>query len=120
MVIKGNRKNMIGYIKHITAPELKEMIVRGEKMQLIDAREKEDYEIYHLDGAIWIHRSDLLAKADLIARDRPVIIYCRYGMKSPPVIKNLAQEKNFTNLYSLKEGLYDWMKLYDRNALDLL
>jgi adenylyltransferase/sulfurtransferase len=111
---------MNAFIKHITAPELKEMIDKGEKLQLIDAREKEDFEIYHIDGAIWIHRNELLEKADLLSRDIPVIIYCKYGMKSPPVIKTLSMEKNFTNLYSLREGLYDWMKLYDRNALDLL
>jgi len=107
-------------MKTITAVELHEMIDKGEPLQLVDAREHEDFKIYHIKKSMCIPRSELLEKSDLISKDIPVIIYCKYGMKSPPSIKNLENEKGFTNIYSLKEGLYDWMKLYDRNALDLL
>ena len=107
-------------IKSITVVELKEMIDKGEPLQLVDAREYVDFEIYHIKDAICIPISELLEKADRIPDDIPVIVYCKYGMKSQPSIQNLQNEKGFTNLYSLKEGLYDWMKLYDRNALDLL
>jgi len=107
-------------MKTLTAAELKEMIDNGDPLQLVDAREYEDFEIYHIKTAFCIPRSELLEKSDLLSNDIPVVIYCKYGMKSAPSIKNLENEKGFTNLYSLAEGLYDWMKLYDRNALDLL
>jgi len=104
----------------INAFQLKEMIDSGEPIQIIDARDFTDYEVYHIKDAKFIPRMELMERADQLSREIPVVIYCKYGMKSPPTIKQLENEKGFLNLYSLKEGIYEWVREYDRDALELL
>jgi len=44
-------------MKTITAVELHEMIDKGEPLQLVDAREHEDFKIYHIKKSMCIPRS---------------------------------------------------------------
>lgn len=107
-------------IKTISPHELKEKIDRKEDIQIIDTRDKEDYEMYHLENAILIPREEVPDHVDRIARDKPVIFYCKFGMKSPVSIRYLQDEHGFTNLWSLKDGIFDWAKQIDESLLYLI
>jgi membrane protein DedA with SNARE-associated domain len=65
-------------IDRITAPELKQMLERGEDVQIIDLRHSLDFEAepFTLPGAIHLDPDDLAEVVSEIARDRDVILYC--------------------------------------------
>jgi rhodanese-related sulfurtransferase len=50
--------------------------------QLIDVRRPEEFEGGRLAGARNIEMNDLTAAAESIARERPVVFYCRGGNRS--------------------------------------
>ncbi|MCX6235369.1 MAG: rhodanese-like domain-containing protein [Bacteroidetes bacterium] len=107
-------------MKMITAIKLKEKIDNGEMIQIIDIRDTIDFEICHIAKSISIPKSEVMDNIDKIARDIPVVFYCKYGVKSPTSIKTLENEAGFTNLYSLQDGIYDWAKEVERSILNLI
>lgn len=103
--------------KSISAAKLKEWMDNGADILVIDLRDELDYEVYHMEHAVNIPKKNILDAAGEIPKDIPVVLYCKYGAKSPTVIKNLMKEGNFSNLYSLQDGLFEWAKEYERDKL---
>lgn len=94
-------------VKEVTVKQLKEMRDHKENFQLIDVREKYEYEIAHLDGEL-IPMGKILGATDKISRDKKVVVYCRSGNRSANVIKALEERYGFKNLYNLKGGILAW------------
>jgi rhodanese-related sulfurtransferase len=97
----------------VTVHDLKEKIDNGEDIMIIDIRDSEDFEDYHIRGAINIPREVLKDNIHTIARDKPVYIYCKYGQKSEAINMMLRQDHHFKKVYSLLGGLYEWAKEFD-------
>lgn len=55
---------------------------RAAGAQLVDVRSDHEWEAGHITGATHIVFDDLPGRAGEIARDRPVIVYCRGGNRS--------------------------------------
>lgn len=94
-------------VKEVTAKELKAMLDRHEDFQLIDVREKYEYEIVNLRGEL-IPMNRILESVDKISRHKKVVVHCRSGNRSANVIKALEQKYGFENLYNLKGGILAW------------
>jgi adenylyltransferase/sulfurtransferase len=99
-------------IKEITVQELKEKIDSHEDFQLIDVREKHEYEFVNIGGEL-MPLNTILNHTDRIARDKPVIVHCKMGGRSAKAIRAL-EEKGFTNLYNLKGGIVTYAKEVDQ------
>jgi rhodanese-related sulfurtransferase len=95
-------------MKHITTFELKEKMERTESFQLIDTREPDKYAECHIEGALNIPQIDLPDMGHLVAKDKPVIIYCLYGVKSQAPYLYLTEKMKFKNIYVLEGGIYQW------------
>ena len=95
-------------MKHITTFELKEKIEKNEPFQLIDTREAEKYAECHIEGAISIPQIDLPDMSHLITKEKPVIIYCLYGVKSQAPYLYLTEKLKFKNIFVLEGGIYQW------------
>jgi len=95
-------------MKHITTFELKEKMERNEPFQLIDTRGTEKYNECHLEGALNIPQIDLPDLIHLIPRDKPVIIYCMYGVRSQAPYLYLTEKHKFKNIYVLEGGIFQW------------
>jgi rhodanese-related sulfurtransferase len=100
-------------MKHITTHELKEKIERNEPFQLIDTRDVEKFTECHLEGAINIPQIDLPDSIHLVSKDKPVIIYCLYGVKSQAPYLFLTEKMKFKNIYILEGGIYQWATDFD-------
>ena len=94
----------------IKAQALKLKIETGEKIQIIDIREKISYQ-NPINNSEWIPASEILNSIGKIKTDIPVILYCRMGVDSFCVANILHAEFNFTNIYSLKSGIEAFEKL---------
>lgn len=67
---------------------------------VIDVREPEEFEQGHIDGALNIPPSALMSGTkvlDTIAKDSPIIIYCRTGSRSN-VSKQILESLGYTNI----------------------
>ncbi|HMS23274.1 MAG TPA: rhodanese-like domain-containing protein [Candidatus Saccharibacteria bacterium] len=70
------------------------------KPLIIDVREPSEYSTGHVEGAINIPPSELLAGAKALhdyPKDTPIILYCRSGSRSQVAI-NLLRQQGFTDL----------------------
>lgn len=91
-------------LKEITARELYDLQVTGEPIQVIDVREPHEYQISNIGGEL-IPLASVADNADLISRDKKVIVHCKVGGRSAKAIRELEEKFGFTNLYNLKGGI---------------
>jgi len=97
-------------MKSITVNELKVKIDNAEYFQLIDVREPYEHEEFNIGGRL-IPLNQIVQQIDKIETDKPVIIYCRKGIRSQVAIQRLQQKFPFTNLYNLIGGTEAWKKV---------
>lgn len=99
-------------IDEITAQELKERLSHGGKLQLVDVREPEEFEICNLGGEL-IPLGDLHRQSGRIRRDVPVVMVCHHGFRSAQAINYLTQRLGYENLLNLKGGIHAWATQID-------
>lgn len=91
-------------MKEIDSAELKQWIDGNEDFQLVDVRERYEYEISNLDG-ILIPMQHIPEKIDEIEKEKKVVVMCRSGVRSANAVNYLEQHHGFTNLYNLVGGI---------------
>lgn len=96
-------------MKSITAKELQQFIDDKKDFQLIDVREPDEHEEFNIGGTL-VPLAEIVRYLDKIQKDKPVIIYCRKGIRSQFAIQKLQDKFPFTNLYNLTGGTEAWKK----------
>ncbi|MEM9052321.1 MAG: rhodanese-like domain-containing protein [Bacteroidota bacterium] len=94
-------------MKDIRPKELKSWIDNKEDFQLIDVRERYEYEISNLDGEL-MPLQYIPEKLDAIDREKNVVIMCRSGARSENAARYLEEQHGFSNLYNLVGGILAW------------
>jgi adenylyltransferase/sulfurtransferase len=84
-----------------------------EDFQLIDVREKHEYDFVNL-GAELIPLNTVLDNVHKFSKEKQVIVHCKGGVRSAKAIQVL-EEKGFTNLYNLKGGIVAYAKEVDES-----
>jgi molybdopterin/thiamine biosynthesis adenylyltransferase/rhodanese-related sulfurtransferase/molybdopterin converting factor small subunit len=95
-------------VKEISAKELYDLQVKGEKFQLIDVREPHEYDIVNIGGEL-IPLATVLDQADRISKDKTVIVHCKMGGRSAKAIRELEENFGYKNLYNLKGGILSYI-----------
>ncbi|MGG9960303.1 rhodanese-like domain-containing protein [Ferruginibacter sp. SUN106] len=98
-------------MQSITATALLQKINAKEDLQLIDVREPEEHEEFNIGGEL-IPLGGIAQQVEKIATDKPVIIYCRKGIRSQIAIQRLQEKFPFTNLVNLIGGTEAWKKTF--------
>jgi rhodanese-related sulfurtransferase len=98
-------------MKHISSIELKELLTGTSPFFLVDVREEFEHEDFNIGGTL-IPLGDIINHADMIPRDKPVIVYCRKGVRSQIAIQRLEQKFGFDNLVNLQGGMEEWKKSF--------
>ena len=96
----------------ITPIALKEKINKAEDFQLIDVREPYEHEEFNIGGEL-ILLNEIAQQPEKIATNKPVIIYCRKGIRSQIAIQRLQEKYPFTNLINLIGGTQAWRKQFE-------
>ena len=78
-----------------------------KKFVIIDARDAAQFAKSHIPGAINMDWRHVLAKRDLIPKDKPVLIYCNTGSLSAQAGFAL-RVAGWNNLRILQGGMEDW------------
>lgn len=98
-----------GY-KDLTVNEFADMLTTDTSVQLVDVRTPEEFAEGHLGGALnidWKAEGFADMAAESLAKDRPVMVYCRSGRRSAEaaaVLDGLGLKT-----YNMKGGILAWM-----------
>lgn len=99
-------------MKELSVKELKEWMDKGEDFQLIDVREKYEYDICNLGGEL-IPMGEITSCLDQVAKDKKVVVHCRSGGRSGTIVNVLESQYGYNNLYNLKGGILAWVDEVD-------
>ncbi len=86
---------------------------------LLDAREKEEYEISHIQGAIWVGYKNIdWNTINRIPKDKKIVCYCSVGYRSEKLTEKL-QALGYKEVYNLYGSIFEWANrnypLVDKN-----
>lgn len=74
----------------------------------LDAREKEEYAVSHLPGALHLGYGKLdLGVLNDVDKNKPIVVYCTVGYRSERAAKKL-RKAGFSQVYNLYGSLYAW------------
>ena len=96
-------------MKTITVTGLLQLINNKEDFQLIDTREPYEHEAFNIGGVL-MPLSEITKFIDQIEKQKPVVFYCRAGVRSQIAIQRLQEKYPFTNLINLIGGTEAWKK----------
>jgi molybdopterin/thiamine biosynthesis adenylyltransferase/rhodanese-related sulfurtransferase len=96
----------------ITAAELKTMQDRGEKFYLVDVREPAEWEIVRIPGAVLIPKGDLPSRLAELPQDKPIITYCKTGVRSAEALA-LLKNAGFKDAMHVQGGVTAWANQVD-------
>jgi adenylyltransferase/sulfurtransferase len=91
----------------ITASELKELMDNGSEFLLVDVREPAEWEIVKLPGAVLIPKGDLPSKLAELPQNKPVIAYCKTGIRSAEALA-LLKNAGFADAKHVQGGISAW------------
>ena len=98
----------------ITAPELKDMMDRGENFYLVDVREPHEYDIVNIPGAELIPKDQILSGEALsrLPQDKPVVLHCKTGGRSAEALAAL-KSAGFSDAKHVQGGVTAWANQVD-------
>ena len=96
----------------ITPLELHQLLEsQTSSIQLIDVRQPYEREIYHIGGEL-IPLADIEASINTLDKQKPVIIYCKSGVRSLHALR-IFVEAGFKNVQHLDGGILNWQATID-------
>ena len=99
-------------MSQISVKELKTLLDKGQKIQIIDIRE-----IHEVDsgtiGGTHIPMAELIDRSNEIRKDIPVVIHCKSGSRASAMVHALRTEKNMLNVHLLEGGIEAWARQID-------
>jgi rhodanese-related sulfurtransferase len=98
-----------GSVPYISVQELRRLQV-NESVIVLDAREKEEFEVSHIPLATYIGYSEFssarISKV-IPKKDSPIVVYCSLGIRSETIGERL-QKAGYTHVKNLYGGIFTW------------
>ncbi len=89
----------------ITVAQAAEM--RSKGAFLLDVRQPEEWQQFHIPGATLIPLGDLPARLKEVPRDREVVVVCRTGHRSAQG-RDILRNAGYTRVTSMAGGVTQW------------
>lgn len=93
----------------ITVQQLQTKLNNKEEVMLIDVREPHEHQAANIGGLL-MPLSTITQNIQIIPTNKPVIFYCRVGVRSQIAIQRLEEKFPFQNLYNLVGGIEEWQR----------
>jgi molybdopterin/thiamine biosynthesis adenylyltransferase/rhodanese-related sulfurtransferase/molybdopterin converting factor small subunit len=111
----GIKKAQDEGLEQVSAHTLADWIREGRNFQLLDVREKYEFEFCRLPGARLIPLSELRSRLSELERDRTVVAYCHHGERSMAAVR-LLKARGFRDVRNLEGGINAWSEQVDSNT----
>ena len=96
----------------ITPVELKRRLDAGEKLQIVDVREPNEYQINRIPGTVLIPLGELPRRYQELDLDREIVLHCKMGGRSAKA-QDFLRTVGVTNTKNLKGGVLAWIDQVD-------
>jgi adenylyltransferase/sulfurtransferase len=98
----------------ITARELKDWQDTGKDLFLVDVRERAEYEIVKIPGAVLIPKGEILSGEALakFPQDRQIVLHCKSGVRSAEALAAL-KAAGFKDAVHVQGGVISWVNTVD-------
>jgi rhodanese-related sulfurtransferase len=96
-------------LKH-SVPEISiEKAAQDSTAVFLDSREKKEFDVSHISGAIWVGYDDFdLDRVAQLAHNQRVIVYCSVGYRSEKVTEKL-RAAGFLDVQNMYGGVFEWV-----------
>jgi adenylyltransferase/sulfurtransferase len=103
--MKGTEKE----ISEISVEETHRLLKKGERVVLLDVREKEEVALGYIKGAVFLPKGFLAEKAKTLLpqTDIPIVVYCAAGLRSR-LAAQILQKMGYTHVFSMARGINGW------------
>ena len=102
-------EKMLEYgVSTITIKDFKKML-KNEKVVILDAREKHEYDVSHIKGSKWLgHNSLNKAVLEKLDKNATIVVYCTVGIRADKVGSRL-EKMGFKNVFNLLGSIVEWV-----------
>jgi rhodanese-related sulfurtransferase len=102
-------------MKNITVEQLKAKMDAGEKINLVDVREPDEYKEFNIGGRLVPLGKIQSMQADELddLKNEELIVHCRSGKRSVTACLFL-ETMGFTNTVNVEGGVLAWQEKYPR------
>lgn len=99
-------KNLLKHsVPEVSATELAKI----SNVTLLDAREKREYDVSHLQKAVWVGFNDFAVdRVKNLPKQTRIVVYCSVGFRSEKVSEMLINT-GFVNVSNLYGGIFEWV-----------
>lgn len=92
-------------VRWLTTDALSAMLLEPDAPVLLDARSADEFDVSHIRGARRIDPEGPFT--DLVASERPIVVYCSVGWRSALAIEAMPPERA-AHVLNLDGGLFAW------------
>ena len=92
-------------------PDALDDVIKNQNVVVLDAREKTEYDVSHIQGAMYIgYKKFSLKKLESISKDQMIVVYCSLGVRSERISQKLIKS-GYRNVHNLYGGIFHWLNL---------
>lgn len=82
-----------------------------EAVILLDAREREEFDVSHIEGARWVGYDDFdLSRVKDIPNNSAIVVYCSVGYRSEKITVRM-RTAGWTKVKNLYGGIFEWVNV---------
>jgi rhodanese-related sulfurtransferase len=87
--------------------EVRQMLVRGDEILLVDVREPWEHETTHIEGSVLVPLREIPANVTRLAGAAPLVLYCHHGIRSLDAAAWLRSQ-GISSARSMAGGIDRW------------
>lgn len=99
-------------VTNASPQEIQKKLEQGEPLQIVDVRSREEFEQWHIPGALSIPidrlDEDPAAAAAELDPEKPIVVLCETGSRSALAYHILRDRAGFDQLINMRSGLVNW------------
>lgn len=102
-------KMLSGLLNHnVGQISCEELYLHQKEYILLDTREKEEFEISHIEGSRWVGYDKIQWDViNTLSKENKIVCYCSVGYRSEKVCNKL-RERGFQEVYNLYGSIFEW------------
>jgi len=98
----------------ISAVKLSESLREGRSICLLDVRNREEYDLCHLENSVLIPLNELPERCGELRPEAEIVAYCKSGARSRRAV-DMLKSRGFENTKNLQGGILAWIREVDRS-----